>query len=240
MQGIGLPGEEWMNAGILVYAAFLFQAAGFVTRDELWLRLLVVAGSFLYIAYYFFFPAEPLWGAILASALLVAINLVLIAIILRERTLVLMPDREMMLFDKLNRFSPGQFRRLMRHAEWHTASGNTQLTREGELPDRLYFIMDGEATIRKQHHSVSREGNIFAGEIAFLYHTPASATVEIGDGVHYVSWEAKALRALMQRSAAMENAVIATLSRDMAGKVAASQPLEAGQSAGSTAQRAAE
>ena len=220
------PGGEWMTAGMLVYVALLFQAAGFLTRDELWLRLLVVAGSFIYIAYYFWYPAEPLWGAIFASGLLTAINCVLIVVIVRERTLLAMSQRDAALFKQFGRFSPGQFRRIMKLANWHPAGKAMRLTTQGEVPDRLFYVTGGSLSIEKGNGPVRREAETFIGEIAFLYGSPASATVETGPQAQVISWPATELRRLMRRHPNLENAMIATLSEDMARKVATSQPLE--------------
>lgn len=214
-----------MTAGILVYAALLFQAAGFLTRDELWLRVLVVAGSLTYIAYYFWYPAEPLWGAIFASSLLTAINCALIVVILRERTLMAMSQRDAALFRQFGRFSPGQFRRIMKLASWHPAEPAMRLTTLGEKPDRLFYVSGGSLSIHKGERPIQREAETFIGEIAFLYGSPASATVETGPPAQVISWPTAELRRLMQRHPNLENAMIATLSEDMARKVATSEPV---------------
>jgi hypothetical protein len=217
--------SHFMNAGLLVFIAFIFQAAGFLARDEFILRMLVLVGNLLYVAYYFLYPAQPLWDAIAASLVLAFINLALIAVIIRERTLVAMSEPETLLFNHFEKFTPGQFRRLMKAAKWHQRMPETILTELGEVPSRLYYVTDGRLRIDKGETSASREGNTFIGEIGFLYNSPASATVTAEEATTWIAWDSADLKALLKRHPAMENAMIATLSFDLARKVASSTPI---------------
>jgi len=49
------------SAGSFVYLALMFYVLGSLVRDELWLRVLILTGSFCYVIYYIYAPERPLW-----------------------------------------------------------------------------------------------------------------------------------------------------------------------------------
>ena len=77
---------EWLfgaglGVAIVVYIAFVLDMAGFLARDELWLRTLMLAASALYLIYYYFVTDVPLWDAIRTNAALAAVNLIMIGVV---------------------------------------------------------------------------------------------------------------------------------------------------------------
>jgi CRP-like cAMP-binding protein len=126
----------------------------------------------------------------------------------------------MRLFRRLDTMTPGEFRRMMRLASWHTARSDTVLTRESEPLDRLYYVLDGAITIEKLGRSNAIDAGLFIGEVAFLLTQSASATVTVAPEARYVEWNAGALRRLLIRAPSLRIAFNAALNRDMAAKVA--------------------
>jgi hypothetical protein len=214
--------ENLFTAGVLVHIGLIFQCMGFMIRDELWLRVLVLIGSGFYVLYYLFFPELPLWDAIIASSILALVNAFLIVIIIRERTLYDMNSRESGLFTSFDTLTPGQFRRLIRLGTWHTVDSKTILTTENASLDRIYFIVAGNLNARKNGKEFDLAGEKFIGEIAFLMQTPASATIIANPGTTYVEWKSSDLRRLMKQSLQFENAFVALFNFDLARKVARS------------------
>ena len=53
----------------IVHIGALLYLAGFLFRNQILLRSLIIAGDIVYIAYFLLAPATPLWGAIFWSAL---------------------------------------------------------------------------------------------------------------------------------------------------------------------------
>ncbi len=214
--------DHFYSAGILVHFALLFYAAGFLIRDELWLRTLVLVGTFFYIAYYYFVSAVPLWDAILASSILALVNMVLIGVIIRERTLLAMSSHEAGLYSVFCTLTPGQFRRLLRHGCWRTAAKPEVLTEIEKPVNCLYYVVSGEIDLEMDSGAGTLDGEKFIGEIAFILGTNASATVTARPGAVYVEWDVTDIRRMMKRSLAFENAMIALFNVDMARKVATS------------------
>src|SRR6185312_7552403 len=69
----------------IVHIGAALYLAGFLFRDQLMLRGLIVAGDLVYIAYFYFAPVEPLWGGIFWSAVFVGVNLAMIGRIVADR-----------------------------------------------------------------------------------------------------------------------------------------------------------
>lgn len=204
----------------LVHLAAALYLAGFLFRDQIMLRMLVIVGDVIYTAYYLLAPAEPLWGGAIWSIVFICVNSVMITRIIADRAHFGLSADELLLFRKLDTMTPGEFRRFIRLAGWRTAPHDTVLTKENELLENLYFVLDGGITIDKSGRSTPIEAGVFIGEVSFLLTQPASATVTVAPQARYVVWDAGALRRLLLRAPSLRIAFNAALNRDMALKVA--------------------
>lgn len=212
----------WVAA--LVYVAFAFDVFGFLARDELMLRLLMLIASGFYLLYYFLVADTPLWDAIYTNGALAAVNLAMIVVVVLERTTFAMTAETAALFRMFPLLSPGQFRRLIRACDEIEAPGTEVLVRQGERPDSLYFIIDGSVDVTKDGRATTIGGGVFIGEIAFLTHVPATATVSVAPGTRYLRWRVDDLGRAMRRSPSLKTALLGHLNLDLARKVAQSHP----------------
>ena len=212
------------TAGMFVHLALLFYVLGFLVRDELLLRGLILIGTGFYILYYFFAANAPLWDAIFASGVIGSVNILMIGIIIRERSTIGMSAEDLALFQKFPTLSPGQFRRIMSCADWRNAEDRIEICQEGRAPEHLYFVASGDVTLNRNGRQVPGAAGSFIGEISFLLDRGASATVTLGPGAHYVAWPRAELRRMMRRSPALSNALTALFNRDLAGKLSVSLP----------------
>jgi Cyclic nucleotide-binding domain len=206
----------------LVHLGALLYLVCFMFRNQLVLRLLAVAGDICYSAYFFVAADRPLWSAMTWSLLNVAVNLFMIALILREARMSDLADHELNLFRNLRGLSPGQFRKLMKVGQWHNAEIREQLTEEGKMPDRLYYVLEGQVQLRKSGREIPVEPSLFIGELAYLRGKPATATVHVEPKSVYVSWSHQNLNDLFSRSEEMRSAMAMLLNNDLAEKVARS------------------
>lgn len=209
-----------LTADYLVHLAAIFTLVCYLFRDQIKLRSFAALGDLLLSGYYYFAFAEPLWNPLVWSLANVAINVAMIAILLREHRMSLLTDNEMTLFRCLETLTPGQFRKLLRLATWHEADEPARLTEEGTMLDKLFYVLDGKVMISKQGRLMERDPKLFIGEIAFLRDKAATATVTTAEKSLYVSWEQAELRALLKKNDDLRNAMQALLSADMADKVA--------------------
>lgn len=215
--------EYFGTPSAFVHLALLFTVAGFLFRDELYLRSLLLLGTVFYLLYYYYSQEEPLWDAIFSSAVILAVNLIFIIMILRERHLISMSQEETILYHSLGSFTPGQFRKIMKIAKWQSRISPSVVTQEDQSCDRLFYVLEGEVTIIKQGETFSRNGNMFIGEVGFMLGVQASATVTISTNTNYVEWKTEDLSKLFKKSQNIENAFKALFNFDLAKKVAASR-----------------
>ena len=214
-----------MHVEVFVYAAFALALAGYLARDELWLRLLMLAASANYLVYYYNVTDAPLWNAILTSGALALVNLAVIGVVVLERTTFTMSRQVASIYGSFDMLTPGQFRRIMRHGTIRTAEDTVRLTTEDEPVDRLHFVTDGGVVVTKKGRRTEIPARIFVGEIAYATGRPASATVEVLPGSVWVEWEGDQLRRLTRRHPSLGVALVAQFNVDLLGKVAASQPI---------------
>jgi hypothetical protein len=218
--------EYLTSAAILVQFAFLFYSLGFLARDELWLRGFLLVGTIFYLLYYYFIEAEPLWEAIFTSGVLGAINLCMIVVLIFERTTFAMDEQTEKAFQSFDTLTPGQFRKVIKLAKTVTVHKDTKLSVEHTPIEHLYLVTDGAASLSKSGTVTELAAPLFLGEVGFLLEGKASATVIVKNGGTFTYWDANALRKLMNTSPAINNAIIALLSRDLASKLGRSSPIE--------------
>lgn len=214
-----------IDVSYLIHVGAVMYVIAFLARDELHLRLLALAGSSMYVMYYFFFPAEPLWDAILSSSVLICANLVILSRVLFERTILALSEDEKSLFAAFDTLTPGQFRKILKIAHWQLASHNTTLTREGEALKSLFYIFDGSVLIEKSNHSFTLPDDNFLGEIAYIRGGKPTATAAATAATRYIAWDIDALRQLSTKDPKLNNALVALLARDLADKLSSSHQL---------------
>lgn len=209
---------------LLVYGGLVFKAAGFFLRDELHLRGLVLCGMAMDVAFQLSLP-RIFVPSLISITVLIAINIALIVVILRERSLWLMSSRDRALFAHFKTLTPGQFRALCRTAiGFETTNAERRLLREGTPPDMLYFILGDSFTLEKQGQRFAANGPGFAGEIAFLTNQPSSASLSVPKGTYVVGFDLVKLRRLMARKPDIANGLFALFGQDMARKLSRSAP----------------
>ena len=208
-----------LSLDILVHiGAFLFLLA-YLVRDQILLRGLIILGTVFYIGYYFSMET-PLWSALLWNSSFVVINLIMIGVIYSDRASFVMSEKERKLYQVFNTLSPGEFKKLLKIADWFDGSSEEQITTVGEVPARLYFIIDGEALIARDDKKFIVGPNVFIGELAYLVRKPATATVKLTDKVVGISWKTSSLIKLLASNPQMKIAFDGLLNQDLAAKLA--------------------
>lgn len=213
--------ELFLDTGWLVHIAMLGYVTGFLFRNQIILRILVLCGTAFYISYYYLHPSEPLWGAIFASFMIMGANLIGLGRILYSKMMFGITSEHRPVFAAMAGLEPGEFRRLMRIGEFHIAESAEVLTRENEDSDSLFFVVHGTLRAEKEGRRFAIPNKMFIGEIGFVLHRTATATVRLATGGTYIRWDKKALRTALDESASLERAFEALLGRDMARKVSA-------------------
>ncbi len=132
----------------LVHAGALLFLMGFIVRDQLLLRGFIVIGTIFYVIYYLLLP-EPLWSALSLNSLFIIINCVMMFLIYSDRAKFSMTKEEEQLYGSFCTLSPGEFRKLMKIATWFDPEKEETITTCGEVPDKMFFILEGTASINR-------------------------------------------------------------------------------------------
>ena len=208
-----------LSADILVHIGAFLMLLAYLVRDQILLRGLIILGTIFYIVSYFLME-PPLWSALLWSLSFVVINVIMIVVIYSDRASFVMSEREAKLYQVFNSLSPGEFKKLLKIADWFDGSSEEQITTEGEIPTRLYFILDGEALIARDDKKFHVGPKVFIGELAYLIKKPATATVKLTDKVVGISWKTSSLTKLLASNPQMKIAFDGLLNQDLASKLA--------------------
>ncbi len=195
--------------------------AAYLLKDILWLRLLTILSCFAGIAFNFIVPTTPLWTVIYWNILFAVINIVQVAIIIKQRSSVHFTDEEKELHDTLfKNFAPFEFMKLMRVGKWLEAKKGEILATEQKPIDSVMLIYNGLVGVESQGKEVAKlkDGN-FIGEVSFITGGAATATVRALQPTRYVAWPKEAIKQLLNRNPSMKFAMQAMLSTDLSKKL---------------------
>lgn len=209
------------------HIASILTMVAYLLRDILWLRLLTIISCFAGITFNYFVPATPLWTVIGWNAVFAVINIVQIAIILKERSGIDFTEEEKELYETLfQNFAPFEFMKLMRIARWQQAAPGEVVAVEGQVLDNVMMIYNGRLGVEKAGKQFAEllDGN-FIGEVSFISGGAATATVRALEPTRYLSWSKKEIEALLKRNPSMRLAMHGMLSSDLSQKLARRAPL---------------
>jgi len=203
------------------HLASVLTMAAYLLKDILWLRLLTILSCFAGIAFNFIVPSTPLWTIIYWNILFAIINIVQVAIIIKQRSSVHFTDEEKELHDTLfKNFAPFEFMKLMRVGKWLEAKQGEILATEQKPIDSVMLIYNGLVGVESKGKELAqlRDGN-FIGEVSFITGGTATATVKALRATRYVSWPKEAIKQLLNRNPSMKFAMQAMLSTDLSKKL---------------------
>jgi hypothetical protein len=203
------------------HLASILTMAAYLLKDILWLRLLTILSCFAGIAFNYFVPATPLWTVIYWNVLFTAINVVQVAIIIKQRSSVHFTEEEKELHDTIfKNFAPFEFMKLMRVGKWLEARQGEILATEKKPLDSIMLIYNGSVSVELNGKELAKlkDGN-FVGEVSFITGGAATATVRALLPTRYVSWPKEAIGQLLKRNPSMKFAMQAMLSTDLSKKL---------------------
>src|SRR6266446_1672090 len=203
------------------HLASILTMAAYLLKDILWLRSLTILSCFAGIAFNFFVPATPLWTVIYWNILFAIINIVQVAIIIKQRSGVHFSEEEKELHDTLfKNFAPFEFMKLMRVGKWLEAKQGQILATEERPIDSIMLIYNGLVGVEANGKEVAtlKDGN-FIGEMSFITGGAASATVKALLPTRYIAWPKDAISQLLNRNPSMRFAMQAMLSTDLSKKL---------------------
>ena len=195
---------------------------GYLIINQVILRVMLLAGTVLYIWYYAIVDDAPLWPAIFASLSTLTANLLGLIGLLYRRSAFAIPRKFRELYPLFPNLPPGGFRKLMQVAEHVVRAPGYVLTTEGERVGTLYYVIDGAMQVDKNKGSFPLAANTFVGEVAFMTGNPASATVRLSTQATLLEWDVTKLKRKADRDPRFRLALDALISLDLADKVSRS------------------
>jgi len=201
----------------LVDVGYFLMLCGFLARDVLYLRcILVVAQSTL--AAYGWLNGIPAIGA--WNSVMVGINTVMAARIIHERRAVELPADLGPLYERhFSALSPAEFLRWWTQGRREMIE-NERLARAGERPDWLYFLLDGTVRVSRNGEAIAElPAGYFVAEMSLLTGKPANADVDAVGAVEVMRWDTRALRDLHTRNPLLWTRIQSVIGHDLVEKI---------------------
>lgn len=192
---------------------------GYLTINQVLLRIFVLIGTALYICYYATVAAEPLWEAIYTSLAMGAANLFGLMSLLAQRSRMIVPARHRDIYPQFGNLTPGDFRSLVRCADRFTTDTAIELAAEGNATENLYFLIKGSAKVRKLGAEFTLPAGTFVGEVAYLTGRKSAATTVLAEGSEVLRWRYADLYRRSAKSSRFKLALEAMIAGDLATKV---------------------
>ena len=203
------------------HVASILTLIAYLLKDILWLRVVTIFACIAGIIFNYFVAAHPLWPVINWNIVFIVINVVQIALIIRERRGVEFTEEEQELYQTLfKNFAPFEFMKLLRLGQWKDAKVGELLAVQGQKLDNVLLIYNGLAMVEANGQEVAqlKDGNL-VGEMSFVSDGVASATVRVVQPTRYLAWPKPDLRHMLRRNPSMSYAMEKVFTADLVKKL---------------------
>jgi hypothetical protein len=201
----------------LIHFGYLLMLAGFLARDVLLLRALLLAAQVIVAVYAasIAVPAIAAWNGLFAT-----VNAVWVVIIIRQRQRVRVPKELRDIHTAhFAAMSAGEFLRWWRLGE-RVMLRDEPLTRDGASPAWLYFILDGVARVTRSASTLADlPAGCFVGEMSLVTGAPANADVDALGGVTVQRWPRPRVEDLRARDLTLWVKVQSAIGADLVQKI---------------------
>lgn len=212
--------EQFASPGKLVgHLSYVLLVASMMMRSMKWLRIIAVSAGLVSAFYGYFFLKD--FVTVFWEIIFVSVNLIqLLLLEFENRRARFSQDEERFIAAAVPRVERAHAKRLLKLAKHQEFDAGTVLTREGEVVEHLLFIIEGAVRVDKDGTMVGVCGHDdFIGEIGFMLGTAASATAIVTNSVRCLSFEYKALNAVLQRHLDLRHALETSFNRNLVDKL---------------------
>lgn len=205
--------------------AFVLTTFAYTVKDIVWLRTLSILSSLTWITY-LFTRTEVLWISVFWNCVFISVNATRIFLLYRESRAIKLSEEERSLHQTLfPQLSLVDFARLVSTGRWVNLEPGTVVTEQGKPVRDVLLVCQGAAAIEIDGVPIRYTSGLeFLGEVSFLTHDVAAATVRVASPMHCLAWSHDALRALLRESLAIRFALRSVMSGDLARKLKESGP----------------
>ncbi len=216
----GFGNLHWVE--LIGHLGYVLTLAAYLVSDMIRLRVLVALASAVMLFYFAFATGNVSWTPLIWMAIFLAVNLVWVVVLLRQQRAIRFTEEERELHDTLFReLSALEFLKLLRAGRWESVSTGTVLTREGETVEDLVLLVEGTAEVqRNRREPVQVRSGALIGEMSFIEHRPATATVSTTLPSRLLVWNQARLNDLFRRNPSMRAPVMSVIGQDLSRKLA--------------------
>jgi len=197
--------------------AAVFSFSAYLLGNILWLRILLIFASSLYILSGVSLGITSMIGW---NSAYLAINLYHVTLLLLDKSTISLPEKTKKIYRQFfSTMSTREFKKIIMINQFCTVEGE-QIIAENEVTDRLFLVLDGKVDIVKSEITIARlnEGDLI-GEMSFISKEPASANAIAKEVVHYAYWTHDDLRRLRQKNCHVYNKFISIIGCDLVRKL---------------------
>jgi hypothetical protein len=200
----------------LANVMFLFS---YTVRDILWLRLItLLAGASLILS--FVLQPHPPTAAIVWQVIFLAINILRIHLLIRERRPIPLAADEQHLANLVFRtLRPRELVRLLNVGAFVDHAPGTRLVTRGEPLDALLLVVRGSAKVALADRAIEISDGTFIGELGYLTGKPPGADVEATTPLRVVRWPLAPLREFLDDNPDLRATMQQVLGNDLAAKL---------------------
>ena len=207
-----------MNIALIAgHLAFGLIAFSFLVKDILWLRVVSILASLFSVFYNYIIPVEPMWLAINWNIVFVLVNLYHIAVIIYEKRPIKMAPKDKELYETLFRdFSPVEYLKVTKIAEWKKFKAGDTLIREAHLVTDLILIYNGTVDVMAKGKKVAQlKDGQFVGEMSFLTEKSATADCVVKHDTECLMWKQPEFKELLKRNPSLYYTIQGLLSNQL-------------------------
>ena len=213
--------DTLLTLTVLLNVAYFLFLMLYLSRDIFWLRILAVFGNLSLIPWYYL-QENPVWSAMVWSAVYVAINAVHLTILYLERRPIKLTEIEQQLYDMVfDSLSPRTYQKVVKLGYFEESVQNTSLIKADEYIDKLYVVAWGEVevTLADGTTRAIRKGG-FIGEQSFITNGKTSADVRVAtEKASLLTWEKVELRKHLDKDQILSNTFDLIITSDVINKL---------------------
>lgn len=208
---MGLSGEYFYSI------AALFSCSAYLLGNILWLRILLVIASTVYIISGLSLGITSMIGW---NSAYLAINLYHIVLLLLDRITITLPQETRKIYHYyFSIMSTREFKKIITINNFCSINNNT-IIHESATTDKLFIVLKGQVNIVKSKQVIaSLDAGDLIGEMSFMSNEPASASAIANGVVECAYWTHDDLEKLKLKNRGAYNKFISIIGCDLVRKL---------------------
>jgi len=186
-------------------------------REILWLRITITFGQSTLLTYSMI---NGNYNIAFWNSMFVLVNIIQIIIIYRERKQLDIPEEVQDIYESIfHTNTDRQFLYFWDHGKIGFVE-NTTIIKAGDIQKDLMLVLNGTAKVMRDKDVIAKlKRGQFIAEISYITGKTASADVEVGEGLTYMTWDREILDNLRKTKPVIMEKLDRILTLDIAEKL---------------------